>query len=220
MEEFGDAIASARIVGVGTGSTTAEALRELVASGLLDGKLVVASSLATSLLLAEFGIQALMPHVVDRIDFYFDGADEVVPESLDLLKGRGAAMLGEKILASMAKKRVYVVDESKLVDRLGSRRPVPVEVVPWALRYVLRMISELGFSGRVREGRGKDGPVVSDWGGVVVDVETGPMENPSTVDGRLRSIVGVVTTGIFTGLADAVVVGLSSCGYRVLRRGG
>jgi ribose 5-phosphate isomerase A len=220
VEEFHSAIEDAGIIGVGTGSTTSRAIEELERRGLLKGKTLVASSLDTALKLKEMGYTVVQPHIVDSIDFYFDGADEVVAETLDLLKGRGAAMLGEKILASMAKVRVYVVDDGKIVGALGSRRPVPIEVVPWALSHVLRVLASYGFSAAPRLGASKDGPVVSDWGGIVVDVNTGPIEDPAGLDARLRSIPGVVVTGIFHGLADAVVVGLRRCGYRVLRLGG
>lgn len=220
VREFQGEIEEARIVGVGTGSTTREALVELARRGMLDGKVVVASSLASALMVREAGLRPVMPHVVDSIDFYFDGADEVVPGSLDLLKGRGAALVGEKILASMSRLRVYVVDESKIVSRLGEKRRVPVEVNPWALSHVIRRLREMGLHAEPREGSGKDGPASSDWGGVIVDVETGPIEDPAALDRELKSIVGVVETGIFSGLADAVVVGMRGCGYRVLRVGG
>lgn len=214
-EGFGGLIGEARVVGVGTGSTVKRALGILHEAGLLEGKVLVASSTASALELARLGYKPVMPGVVSRIDFYFDGADEVDPNG-NLLKGRGAAMLGEKILASMSSVRVYIVDEGKLVERLGSRRPLPVEVVPWALSYVASRIEGMGYRVTYRESQGKDGPVVSDWGGIVIDVHTGPMEDPGSVDESISRIPGVVATGLFIGLADHVVVGSSRCGYRIL----
>lgn len=218
VREFESYIDDAEVIGVGTGSTAARALKELFGRGLLRGKVLVASSLSSALLIAELGGRPVMPHMVDRIDFYFDGADEVEPSKLHLLKGRGAALLGEKILAHMAEYRVYVVDDSKVVERLGSKRPVPIEVVPWALRHVVRVVEAMGYRAAPRYSEGKDGPVISDWGGVIVDVSTGPMNDPAGVEGRLRSIPGVVETGIFAGLANAVVVGRRECGYELLQR--
>ena len=215
VERFHGLIEEARVLGVGTGSTVRVALGILHERGLLEGKVLVASSVATALELARLGYRPVMPGVVSSIDFYFDGADEVDPAG-NLLKGRGAAMLGEKILAAMAKLRVYVVDEGKLVDRLGSRRPIPVEVVPWALSFVASRLEGLGYRVVYRESQGKDGPVVSDWGGVVLDVYTGPLDDPEAVDKLISSIPGVVATGLFLGLTDHIIVGRNECGYRIL----
>lgn len=212
---FRGELEGARVVGVGTGSTVRAALRILHGLGLLEGKTLVASSLATALELAGMGYKPVMPSVVSSVDFYFDGADEVDGRG-NLLKGRGAAMLGEKILASMARLRVYVVDEGKLVEALGSRRPLPVEVVPWALSFVASRLEGMGFRVEYRGSQGKDGPVVSDWGGVVIDVYTGPIRDPPGLERAITSIPGVVATGLFTGLTDYVVVGSGGCGYRIL----
>lgn len=214
-ERFREIIEEAKVLGIGTGSTVRAALGILHEQGLLEGKVLVVSSLATALELARLGYRPVMPSVVSTVDFYFDGADEVDPAG-NLLKGRGAAMLGEKILAAMAKLRVYVVDEGKLVERLGSRRPLPVEVVPWALSFVAARLEGMGYRVEYRESQGKDGPVVSDWGGVVLDVHTGPMGDPQAVDKAISSIPGVVATGLFIGLTDHVVVGSNTCNYRVL----
>jgi ribose 5-phosphate isomerase A len=217
VREFESYIEESEVIGVGTGSTAARALKALFDRGLLKGKVLVASSMSSALLIAELGGKPVMPHVIDGIDFYFDGADEVDPINLYLLKGRGAALLGEKILAHMAKYRVYVVDDSKIVEKLGSRRPVPVEAVSWALRHVVRTVESMGYRVAPRSSGGKDGPVISDWGGVIIDVDTGPISDPVGVERRLKSIPGVIETGIFIGLADAVVVGKRECGYEVLR---
>ncbi|GAB6147732.1 ribose 5-phosphate isomerase A [Stetteria hydrogenophila] len=215
VERFRGLIEEARVLGVGTGSTVRAALRVLRDEGLLEGRILVASSVDTALELAGMGYRPVMPSVVSGVDFYFDGADEVDPGG-NLLKGRGAAMLGEKILASMARVRVYVVTEEKLVDRLGSRRPLPVEAVPWAAEYVRRRLEGMGYRAEYRRCQGKDGPVVTDWGGVVIDVHTGPMEDPRAVEAEVSSIPGVVATGLFIGLTDYVVVAGPGCGYRVL----
>ncbi len=191
------------------------AVELLHSAGLLGGKVLVATSRDTAVLLRGLGYAPVSPEAVEYVDFYFDGADEVDP-GLSLLKGRGAAMYGEKVVAMLSSFRVFVVDEGKLVERLGSGRPVPVDVHPWSLTLFAREAARLGFRVSERRGGGKDGPVVSDWGGVVVDVHTGPMDDPGGVDAKLSSIPGVLATGIFAGMADAVVVGSGSCGYRIL----
>ena len=205
----------ARVVGIGTGSTVARFVDE--ASSWLRGRVLLSSSRAASLLLSREGLSAV-DHVSYRglVDVYVDGADEVDPEGR-LIKGRGGALLGEKILAYWSRLNIIIVDESKLVNVLGERKPVPLEVVPQALSPVLEALSRMGFSATPREGSGKDGPVVSDWGGVIVDVRTGPMRRPEDVDLAIRSIPGVVETGIFAGLTDIVVVGGGDCTWRVMR---
>ncbi len=202
-------------LGVGTGSTVARFI-EILASGRVRVDRVVASSIASSIELSSRGVPVHSPISVDKIDVYVDGADEVAPDG-SLLKGRGGAMLGEKVLAASSRVNVFIVDESKLVDVLGSRRPVPVEVVPYSLTLVLSRIRSRWPSAAPRPGGGKDGPAVSDWGGVIVDVPVGPMRDPAGVDSWLRSIPGVVVTGIFVGLTDYVVVGKRECGWEVLR---
>ncbi len=204
------------VIGIGTGSTVAEFIR--LASGFLSGRRVVASSIDTELRLRSIGVEVVSPLQGPSISVYIDGADEVDIMGR-MIKGGGGALLGEKVLAYNSRVNVFIVDESKLVDMLGERRPVPVEVVPWALGYVLDRIRGMGYRVEARTSRGKAGPVVSDWGGVIVDVYTGPMEDPGLVDSRLRGIPGVVETGIFTGLADYIVVGRSGCRWEVIKTG-
>ncbi len=176
----------------------------------------VASSLDTELKLASRGLRVVSPRAVGPIDVYIDGADEV-DSSGNLLKGRGGALLGEKNLAYASRINIFIVGEDKLVDRLGSRKPLPVEVVRDYLSITLRAIRSRWGDARARSGSGKDGPVVSDWGGVIVDIPTGPLEDPWEAEAWLKSIPGVVETGLFLGYADYVVVGLESCGWKVAR---
>jgi len=207
-----------RILGVGTGSTVARFIG-LLDAGRFEG--VAASSVVSGLELAARGFRVLSPYTVASVDVYVDGADEVDPGG-NMVKGRGAALLGEKVLASASRVNIFIVGEDKLVDVLGSRRPVPVEVVRDALSSVLARLRGRWPGAAPRVGAGKDGPVVSDWGGVIVDVPTGPLEDPWEAERFMRSIPGVVETGLFLGVADYVVVGRKSCGWEVLRfeRGG
>ena len=200
-------VEDAGIIGVGTGTTVEKFIALLSEREVFRSKLYVPSSLDTAAKLAAKGFRVLHPSSTTGVDVYVDGADEVDP-SLNMIKGGGAALTMEKILAFYAKRRVFIVDFTKLVEKLGSKHPVPVEVLPPALNMVMEFLRSRGFKVRPRSsGKGKVGPVISDLGGVVVDVETGPIENPVELENVFRSMPGVVETGLFLGLADAVVVG-------------
>jgi len=133
----------------------------------------------------------------DRIDLYVDGADEVSPEK-GLIKGRGAAMVGEKLLAEACAKFLVIVDEGKLVAKLGAKFPVPVEVMPAALRLVQPGIAALGGKPVLRlAASGKDGPVVSDNGNLILDVTFGVDPDWNALDASLNCLPGVVGHGLF-----------------------
>lgn len=196
-----------RVVGVGTGSTVEKFIELIARDDEFRDKLYVPSSLDTAAKLSRFGLKVLHPAFSPELEVYIDGADEVDPH-LNMIKGGGAAMTMEKILAHYSKRRVFIVDYSKLVKRLGERHPVPVEVLPWALGHVLRRLAELGLRAEPRyPARGKAGPVLADTGGVIVDVQVGPVDNPGEMNKLLKSLPGVVETGLFIGYADAVYVG-------------
>lgn len=211
VEELGPSI-----VGVGTGSTVAEFIK--AAGEVLRGVDVIASSIDTELRLRGVGIRPISPLSGARPEVYVDGADEVDGEGR-MIKGGGGALLGEKILAYNSRVNVFIVDESKLVEVLGSRRPVPVEVVPHALSYVMDSLESMGYRVEARASGGKAGPVVSDWGGVILDIYTGPIPDPSGLDARLKGIPGVVETGIFYGVTDYLVIGMQGCKWRIVRAG-
>ncbi|MEB3774016.1 MAG: ribose-5-phosphate isomerase A, partial [Desulfurococcales archaeon] len=128
----------------------------------------------------------------------------------------GGALLGEKVLAYNSRVNIFIVDESKLVEVLGSRRPIPVEVLGQALRYVMDRISGMGYRVEARTSGGKAGPVVSDWGGFIIDVYTGGLTDPSLFERRVKSIPGVIETGVFIGLTDYLVIGRDGCRWEVL----
>jgi len=210
--------APVRVLGVGTGSTVARFI-ELLGSGGLDMlgvRVLVPSSLDTALKLRGLGVPVALPSVVERVDAYVDGADEAAPDG-GLVKGRGAALLGEKIVASASSLNIIVVSPDKLVERLGEKRPVPVEVVRDALLPALARLRERWPGAAPRSGGGKDGPVVSDWGGVIVDVPTGPLGDPWEAEAYMLGVPGVVETGLFLGLTDLLVVGSPGCGWEVRR---
>jgi ribose 5-phosphate isomerase A len=143
---------------------------------------------------------------VPKIDIAIDGADEVDPNK-NLIKGRGGAHTREKIVDGWAIRFVVVIDESKLVEHLGEKFPVPVEVLPFALRPVLESLQGLGADPILRMGVKKDGPVITDQGNLIIDVRFAEIKNPKALEAQLNNIPGVVENGLFTGLAHLVLVG-------------
>ena len=196
-------ISGGMCVGLGTGSTAYWAIKrtgELVAAGA-ELEAVVTSE-ATERLCREFGVPVI-PFMSRDIDVAIDGADEVAPD-FSLTKGGGGALFREKSIAIAAARFIVIVDDSKLVDRLG-RFPTPVEVVPFALPWVRRALAER-YPGVTATERARDGrPYRSDNGNAIVDCAFGTIEDPRGLDAALRELHGVVATGLFVGLADAVL---------------
>jgi ribose 5-phosphate isomerase A len=195
------------IVGLGTGSTAAyaiDALGKLVQNGLrITG---IPTSEQTAKQARALGIPLATLDEQTQVDLTIDGADEVERSSLNLVKGRGGALLREKIVASASTRVLIIVDETKLVDRLGSHSAVPVEVVPFGWQVAAPRLRELGATVSVR--RGDEGSLfVSDGGHYILDCEFGPIAAPASLEQELNSIVGVVEHGLFLGMTSEVIVG-------------
>lgn len=187
------------IVGVGTGSTANFFIDELaLIKHRIDG--AVASSEASAQRLKSHGIRVLDLNVVDELPVYVDGADEI-NRQLHMIKGGGAALTREKIVAAVAKQFICIADQSKLVDVLG-RFPLPIEVIPMARSHVAREIVKLGGHPALREG------VVTDNGNVIIDVHGLQIAQPVEFERTLNQIVGVVTNGLFAERrADVLLLG-------------
>ena len=207
-------------IGLGTGSTTAFTIAALGRRVREDGLQIVGTptSFAAERLARQHGVPLATLDELDTLDIAFDGADEVSP-GLDLIKGRGAAHTREKVVASLAARFVVLVDPSKLVAQLGTRMPVPVEVLPMAATPVMRALERLGARPVLRMGQSKDGPVVSDQGFWIIDAHFDGIDNPATLDRALRALPGVLDHGLFIGMATAVLIGEPSGDVRVLRKG-
>ena len=205
-ERAAEAVDDGAVVGLGTGSTAAHAIRALgraVDSGLdVRG---IPTSFQSRALAREVGIPLVGLDEVDGLDLAIDGADLVAGESLALLKGGGAAHAREKVVAAASDRFLVVVDDSKLAERLD--RPVPVAVLPDAWSPVAEAVRALGGEPSLREGTGKDGPVVTDDGNLVLDCDFGRIEDPAALAESLSPIPGLVEHGLFVGMADAVYVG-------------
>jgi ribose 5-phosphate isomerase A len=201
-------VVSGMLVGLGTGSTAIHAvpcLAERLKSGELRDILGIPTSYQSLMLARQLGIPLIDLDEVDRIDIAIDGADEVAP-GLTLIKGAGAAQTREKIIAELADDFSVVVDESKLVDRLGSKMPVPVEVLPFAVGPVTRAIERLGGQPTLRMGVKKAGPVVTDQGNLVIDARFAEIPEPARLERELKMIPGTLENGLFVGLARRAFV--------------
>lgn len=202
------------IVGLGSGSTSRIFVEELAPHVAAGRKLVgVPTSESTRTLAASLKIPLLGDEGPWAIDVNVDGADEV-SERLDLIKGGGAAHAREKIVNYAAKRNVIIVDETKLSRWLGEKWPVPVEVLGFAHGATRAHLEKLGKPML----RVKGGAVVkTDAGNLIYDLDAGPIDDPGALDRALRSIPGVVETGLFVGRADVVLVAGASGVKRLAR---
>jgi ribose 5-phosphate isomerase A len=199
-------VESGMAVGLGTGSTSTMFIKSLGERVKNEGLKIrcVASSDASASLGRSLGMEVVTLNELPELDLYIDGADEVAP-GLALIKGGGAALLREKIVASAAKKFVCVVDSTKLVEKLG-KFPLPVEVVKMALPLVERRLAELGLNPEQRMLKDGSGPLLTDEQNYILDCHCDVIENPEETAAEIRSIVGVVEHGLFLGMASFALV--------------
>jgi len=198
-------VESGMIVGLGTGST-AEFVVEELAARVATGLAVVAipTSEHTAALARKLGTPLASFAEYRRIDLAIDGADEVQRSTLDLIKGRGGALLREKIVAAASRRFIVVVDHEKLVDRLGENMPVPVEVVQFGWQATASALEALGAVPELRQADGQ--PFVTDGGNFILDCHFGPIANPQQTAQSIKMTVGVVESGLFIGRSSAVIV--------------
>lgn len=200
-----EAVESGMVVGLGTGSTAAHAVRAL-AERLDDGRLRdvagVPTSHATAALATRLGIPLLEPGTAP-MQLAIDGADEIAPD-LSLTKGGGGALLREKVIAAAAERFIVIADDSKLVPALGTTFDIPIEVARFGLKITVESLEPFGMPVL----RGDHEPFVTDNGNLVVDLAVEPVTDAADFDCRLRRIPGVLATGIFVGIAhEAIVAG-------------
>lgn len=216
-----DMVESGHVVGLGSGSTAALAIR-LLGARLRSGELEEVLGIPTSLQAAAEAIEAGVPlttldeHPIP--DLAIDGVDQIDGE-LNAIKGGGAALLREKVGASASERFIIVADETKLTKRLGEGCRIPIEVLPFALRPVLRRIRGLGAEASVRSGSGKLGPVVTDNGNLIIDASFGAILDPKRLEADLKAIPGVIETGLFLGCVDIAFIGTKGGVTRLERKG-
>ena len=205
-------VTDGRIVGVGTGSTANFFIDEL---GKIKHRIkgAVASSEATAARLRSHGIEVFDLNDVESMPVYIDGADEITPAGA-MIKGGGAALTREKIVASVAERFVCIADASKLVDVLG-KFPLPVEVIPMARAVVGRKIAALGGEPRLRM---KDGqPLITDNGCMIIDVHGMRIEDPVRMESAINALPGVVTVGLFAAQGANVCLLGTADGVKTLK---
>ena len=204
------------VLGLGTGSTAAFAI-EALAARVEEGLRIVgiATSEKTAVLARRLGVPLTSFAEHRQIDLTIDGADQVEHRTLHLIKGLGGALLHEKIVASASNRMIVVVDETKLVDRLGRATLLPVEIVSFGWQTVVDRLSAIGCAPRLR--LVGDKPFITDGGNYIVDCAIAEIPDPAVLEARLSAIIGVVESGLFVGLAAKIVVGRPT-GVEVIER--
>ena len=202
-------------VGLGTGSTVHWTILRL---GVLVREGLTIRAVPTSRQTEKLAVEQKIPLVTfgegRELDLTIDGADEISPQ-LDLIKGGGGALLREKLVAAASKRLIVVADESKLAPALGSF-PLPVEVVPFGWEITARRVENLNLKQSLRTSDGK--PFLTDNGNYILDCDCGKIENPAQLHRELKLLTGVVETGLFVGMADAVIVA-GSGGIEIIEKG-
>ncbi len=192
------------IVGIGTGSTTFYFIEKLIKqckAGLTIK--AVASSEKTMDIARKGEIPLLDMNTVKSLDIYIDGADEIDPEKR-MIKGGGGALVREKIAANMSKERIFIVDESKLVSKLG-QRPLPVEIIPFGSAATIHQLERLGYKGNLR--MKNNAPYITDNHNLIYDVQLSDNVKPEMAHQQITAVPGVIDTGFFFNLAGKVIIG-------------
>lgn len=213
------AVPNGCVLGLGSG-TTAELMLHALAERVRSGLRVVGvpTSERTRQLAASLGIPIADLDDVATLDMSIDGADEVLLPTLDLIKGRGGALLREKLIAAASRDRVIIVDASKLVSELGIHSPVPIEVTPFGWRHTAGHIAALGTHPQLRSiGESPStspgsppspasAPFVTDGGNYILDCDFGPITDPAPLAAQIKAVTGVVDHGLFVGMTERVYV--------------
>ena len=209
-KELAKRIKDGDVIGVGTGTTVDAALVEIEKRVRAEGLRVsvVPTSYQSSWRCHEIGLSVLYPAYKGELAWGFDGADQINDQRW-AIKGKGGALLQEKILAARCKKFIIIVDESKVVKKLGVGCPIPVEVIPEALVLVEKGLKEIGASELViRTGTGKHGPVITEKGNIIIDAQFSEIHENLEKD--IKCLLGVVESGLFTHYASEVLVANAS----------
>ena len=216
-EAAAELVEDGMVVGLGTGSTASLAVEALARRRALGLRFLgIPTSERTAAQAKTVGIPLTSFAECRQIDLTIDGADEVERGTLNLIKGLGGALLREKIVASASRRLAIIVDGAKLVDRLGTRAPVPVEIVAFGLEITQAALEALGAQVRLRLSAAGE-PFVTDGGNRILDCAFGPIADPAGLEVRIKRVVGVVECGLFIGRADIVFVA-DAAGVRCLQK--
>lgn len=211
-------VRSGMIVGLGAGRTAARAIRVL-AQRIRDEKLdidCVSTSADTEKLAKELGLPTIPFSEVEQVDYLFDGASEVDPQ-LQMLKGQSGAITRQRLVAEVATRRVYLAEEDKLVGRLGEKAPLSVTIIPFGIASIRQRLRHMGLAGVVRQNMEGE-MVITEGGGVVLDMRLPPDRDVHELAEELDRVVGVVDHGLFLDEADEVFVECANGELRKLRR--
>jgi ribose 5-phosphate isomerase A len=207
------------IIGLGSGTTAAIAI-EIIGERIKRENLSIMgipTSTQAFLLAVKNQIPVTTLEEHSTIDATIDGADQVDP-NLNLIKGMGAALTREKIVAAASRLNIIVADDTKKVATLGEKNhPVPIEVLPFATQPVKQRLTRMGATSVLREDKGKLGPVITDNGNMVFDTVFGPIQDPTSLAIEVKMIPGVIETGLFVGLTDIAIFG-SGSGTQIVKR--
>ncbi|HWT80182.1 MAG TPA: ribose-5-phosphate isomerase RpiA [Candidatus Methylomirabilis sp.] len=210
-ERGANLVESGMVLGLGSGSTATLAVQAIgrkLREGTLRNVIGVPTSSAIAAVARESGVPLTTLDEHPVLDLDLDGADEVDP-NLNLIKGLGGALLWEKVVATASRRVVIFVDESKLVDRLGTKAPLPVEVIPFGWRTHIAFVESLG--GKPERRMNADGkPFVTDEGNYIMHCRFDGIANPAELDRCLLTRAGVAGTGLFLGIAHEVMIGRAS----------
>ena len=209
IEEIDDGM----VVGLGSGSTAEIAVELLAARS--PRIVAVATSERTAQLARSLGIGLATLDERPELDIVIDGADQVERGTLTLVKGLGGALLREKLVASAARRMIVIVDDSKLVDRLGGHTPLPVEIVPYGWRSTLKRLEQAGYRPTLRRSIGH--PLVTDGGNFIADCAIDVIDDAPGLEKELSGLVGVIEPGLFIGIASCVIVAGAS-GVEMIER--
>lgn len=206
-------------IGLGTGSTVRyflEGIAEMLKKGTLKNIKGIATSRQTEEIATRVGIPLVSFFEAPLLDVYIDGADEV-DDCLDMIKGGGAALIREKIVAQNSKLRVIIIDSSKLSKKIGERWAVPIEVFPMAVGAEIEFLKTLDAVSQLRL-KSEQTPLLTDNGNYILDTNFGEISDPKTISNRLNARAGIAGHGIFHELADVLIVA-SEVGVSEIKRG-
>ena len=206
------------VIGLGSGSTAAYAIKEIGRRIREEGLRVIGvpTSYQSFFLAIKYGVPTTTLHENPTLDLTIDGADQI-DEKLNLIKGMGGALTKEKIIAASSKKLIIVADERKLANKLGEGQLLPIEILPFAKPLVINKIREMGGKPYLREIK-RGIPYITDNGNFILDVDFGAIENPEELEEKLKMIPGVVETGLFIGMAHTIYVGTRDGIKRIVKR--
>jgi len=221
LEAVKDNIEKDMVLGIGSGSTVVYALKEIAIKNKNEQLSLkcIPSSFQSSQLIIENGLPMVSLDQYPEVDLDIDGADEIDSE-LNLIKGGGGCLLQEKILASNSKKLVIIADFRKKSERLGEnwRNGIPIEVIPMAHIAIIKRLEKLGGKPNLRKAKAKMGPLITDNGNFIIDVDFGIIETPSKLNSKLLNIPGIVDTGLFINMVSKVYIGQKDGTVLVLQK--